>query len=291
MSLTSDFAPLAGVAALSALLVLTHRRLSARTSSRLLALSAGSFGVAVCASLWALTLGYLTHLAMAARLAPWCENLFGMHGRVPAVIGAPATMLSVLGAFRFTLLYLRRRRLPSLSAPDIAIVESEEYFAYSLPGRQAPTVISTALFDALDDAERHVVFAHEDAHRRYRHDRFLFVAGAADAAAPVLRPLTDRLRFSLERWADESAVRDLGGDRRLVARTIAKVSLLAQSDPPSMAMSFGSIGPAARAMAVLSIEPRHRVLAATAVAIALSASGLAVYQLHHLAPLLYALCN
>ena len=84
------------------------------------------------------------------------------------------------------------------------------------------------------------------AHAEHRHDRYLTIARGAEAVLPLIRLLTRRLEFSLERWADDAAVRAVNGDRLLVARTIAKVALL-PNRRTSHALGFAGLGEAARA--------------------------------------------
>ena len=57
---------------------------------------------------------------------------------------------------------------------------------------------------------------------------FALVAAVTAALLVPLHPLVNRLRFSVERWADEEAVRECG-DRNLVARTLGRVALIGAS--------------------------------------------------------------
>ena len=106
----------------------------------------------------------------------------------------------------------------------VEITDHDQTFAFTLPGRGGQVVLSTGLIDMLDEAEQQVVLAHERAHAHHRHDRYLLTAQLAAAVMPLLRPLAGRLQFSLERWADETAVARCG-DRGFVARTLGKVAL------------------------------------------------------------------
>ena len=151
-------------------------------------------------------------------------------------------------------------------------------------------VLSSGLVELLDDDEQRVVLAHEGAHANHRHDRYLLVAQLAAATIPVLRPLTSRLQFSLERWADEVAV-EVCGDRRFVAHTLGKVAL--HSVTPVGALSFAGLGVPARVSALLSAPapaPRVPLLIGLWSAIAVT-GALAAFQVHHLASLVTpALC-
>ena len=96
-------------------------------------------------------------------------------------------------------------------------------------------------------------------------------------------------RFSLERCADEGAARHCG-DRRRVARTLAKVALATDVSPALL--GFTGLGVAARAEALLAAPPRRPtrptvvgILSGMAVT-----AGLSLVQLHHLGALITALC-
>jgi len=158
----------------------------------------------------------------------------------------------------------------------------------TLPGRAGQIVISTAMVDLLDDDEQRIVIAHERAHARYRHDRYLLTAELAAAALPPLRGLARRVNYSIERWADEAAAA-VCGDRELVAVTLGKVALQTQ---PATVAGFSGLGVASRMGALLQppIPHPHRahVLALWS-SLAITA-GFSVYQLHHVEQLLTALC-
>ena len=91
-----------------------------------------------------------------------------------------------------------------------------------------------------------------------------------------------QLRFHLERWADEEAVVTTGTNRKVAARTIAKVALAEPRSPALLAIA--SHGIAARAGALMqpppvaSLNRRLQTVAAVLVTVALSLS-----QVHHTA--------
>jgi hypothetical protein len=149
-------------------------------------------------------------------------------------------------------------------------------------------VISTAMIELLDDDEQRIVIAHEEAHARFRHDRYLLTAELAAAALPPLRPLARRVTYSIERWADEAAA-VVCGDRRRVAVTLGKVALQAQ---PATVAAFSGLGVAARMGALLEppVGRPHR----SQILVLWSSLGVAaifgLYQLHHLERLFTALC-
>src|SRR5262249_12585225 len=80
-----------------------------------------------------------------------------------------------------------------------------------------------------DAQERRVLLAHERSHLRRGHHRYIRLTELAIAALPFLSPLDARLRFAIERWADEDAAAEVG-DRAVVASAIARAALAAQPD-------------------------------------------------------------
>ncbi len=97
------------------------------------------------------------------------------------------------------------RRVVCHEHAAIETVDGPDPYAVAIPGRGGRIVISTAMFDLLDTEERAVVVAHEQAHARFRHDRYLLVARTVGALLPGTGHLCNRLHFIIERWADESA--------------------------------------------------------------------------------------
>jgi len=102
----------------------------------------------------------------------------------------------------------------------------------------------------------------------------------ATAMVPFMRPATDQLRFHLERWADEDAVRTTGATRRFAARTIARVALA--RSPQAALLGIATHGVAARAQALTqraapaTLARRLQTVGLVVATVVLSAS-----QLHH----------
>jgi hypothetical protein len=110
---------------------------------------------------------------------------------------------------------------------QLAVVDDPAAEAYAIPGRPGRIVVSTGMLAALAPEEQQVLLAHERAHLAHRHYLFVAAAQLAAAANPLLRPFADTVTFTVERWADESAVAT-AGDRERVARTIGKAALAAR---------------------------------------------------------------
>ena len=186
---------------------------------------------------------------------------------------------------------VRSWRLQRGSTPaDIQIIDTVEPVAFAQTGRHGGVVISTGMLAVLEPAERRALLAHENAHLRHRHDRYLLV-GQLATGLPPLTPLVTRLRHFLERWADEEAARTVG-DRVVVARAVARAALASHNRPVVPLSALGANVPAhVEALLRPPIPPGQAALwasvAATAVVVAFIAAAV---QLHHLALVLVAIC-
>ena len=299
-----------------------HRRLPPAVAARSILVAVWMVVVAGLASLWLIGFGFVAQHVVSGGRLEWCAESIGVHGRVPFVVGLVALALAVVGPVRAVRHYLRSRSMRVADAVGVRIADDARLFAYTLPGPGGAVVVSTAMRDALSDAELQVVLAHEHAHATHRHDRMFLTARLACVLMPLVRPLTRRLEHTLERWADEDAARACG-DRRLVATTLGRVALRAQVSPPWAALpaglaGLGGVGSGGAGWAWLGgarsggawsggaglgvpervralLQPpvsapsaRARVLLGAAVVVVAVAS---VYQLHHVGVLIVALCQ
>lgn len=288
MTMSSLAFPLLVTLAMAAIATSAHRRLPPRLATRFVTIALLLVVLAAVPTALMVAIAFLAHAPLNGFGLKWCAHAFGLHGSVAPWVGVPIVGLIGMGAVRTFRLLRQHRALRLDEAHPIHIAHSHKPYAVTLPGRAGQIVISTAMVDILDDDERRIVVAHEQAHARYRHDRYLLTAELAAAALPPLRALAKRVSYSIERWADEAAATACG-DRRLVAVTLGKVAL--HVNPPTVA-GFGGLGVASRMGALLAPpvpNPRHGQLVALWSSLAVTA-GFSVYQLHHLEPLLAALC-
>ncbi|MDQ6797773.1 MAG: M48 family metalloprotease [Actinomycetota bacterium] len=249
------------VMVLAALIAADH--LHPRTATRLLTATA-----VVVAGSWIAALGVLAAapvggLIVAVDLDQWPRSL-SVASPVPRGVGALAlagvvlTLVRVGQVMRHQARGWRARRDLRLASADteLLIVDSPTPIAFALPGRPARIVASPAMLRALDADDRRVLFAHERAHLRLHHHLYQAAVYVGAAISPVLIPLRVKVRFSMERWADEEAAAELGG-RQPVARALARAGLAATTHPaPSLA--FGATGVPARVEALLGIPPTSR---------------------------------
>lgn len=282
--------PLLLAGSLAAVLVSAfHRRLPPILAARLLASVTAVLAIAALPTLWIIAVGYLVHVPEVHTVLGWCAVHVGHHGTPATPIGVAATVAALYGTVRVAMVLRTYRRLRCDWHAAPAITPHPEPFALTLPGRGGHVVLSSALVELLDEEERAVVLAHEEAHGRCRHDRYLLLGKLATAALPLLRPLSTRLQYNLERWADEHAVARCG-DRRFVAATLGKVAL--GSRPVRGVLGFHSVGIAGRVRALLGppVTVPHRGWRALGLG-ALAVVGMSgLYQLHHVAAAISSLC-
>ncbi|MEU0675331.1 M56 family metallopeptidase [Streptomyces sp. NPDC006172] len=164
-----------------------------------------------------------------------------------AVLAACGAMLRRHGRVRAR----AHRALAGTRPTGVAVLPDDVPYAYALPGgRRERVVVSTALLDRLEPAERRALFAHERAHLAARHHRFLLAVGLAARANPFLRPLRTAVAYTAERWADEDAAQVVGS-RRTVARAIGKAALVSRGAPEAALAGFAAAGPVPRRVAAL----------------------------------------
>jgi hypothetical protein len=236
--------------------------------------------VAAVPTFWMLGLSGLAHLGVRSTWCDWSMHLLPDQPVVSTLIGGGALVMAAVGAVRVTGVLRTHLSVRCTDTSRFHVVETPDVFAYTLPGPARTIAISRGLCDSLDDSEYEFVVAHEQSHARHRHDRYLLLALVASAVVPFMRPATDQLRFHLERWADEDAVRATGATRRFAARTIARVALAQR--PRARFLGIATHGVAARAEALTQrvvpgpIAKRFQTVGLVVATVALSA-----WQLHH----------
>ena len=176
-------------------------------------------------------------------LAELCEQLLGHSSPANVVIGWAAAGLAtffgiiILRSLRQARTTQRRLRVEAWvgdhehrGAYELVVLPAVEPFAFSLPGRPAQVVVSSALVSSLDDAELEAVVRHERAHLELHHGRLLLLGAIVRSTLgwiPIVRASAHLLISSLERWADEASVaspedrKALHGALRNVAGTLA----------------------------------------------------------------------
>jgi len=271
--------PLAGVLVIGFVGSIAASRLRPRAGARAHTVLLASVLVATVPTLWLIGLSGIAHTELHNPAVDWSYHLLPNHTPASAIIGIVSLGLAVTGTVRAVGVLRLHRRLRCADTPPMQSVDSDDAFAYTLPGPAGTIAVSTGLRRALDDDEYAVVIEHERAHARHRHDRYKLLGLLAVAFVPPMRGMARRLDFMLERWADEQALQRTGNDRRLAARTIAKVAMATTA--PTAALGFGGQGTAARASAML--EPAAPPISSRlqAAILIIATLALTLYQLHH----------
>jgi len=247
-------------------------RLPPRMATWLLTLSSVVLAVASGAVLGLLALAGAMSLPVFASLGSLSARAMSRVDAAPLLLGViaaaflAAAALSVLRAawLRISALVSAHREARRLSGDGrlLVIVKDARADAYAVPGWPARIVITSGMLDSLTAAESEVLLAHERAHAAARHYLFLAVARLSAAANPMLRPLAAAVSYSVERWADEQAVR-VTGNRPLAARAIAKAALAsaaAHSGPGTATHVLGAAGDKAEISRAGSVPRRVNAL-------------------------------
>lgn len=268
-----------------------QRRLPPALAVRTLSWTAFGSASSVLWGFALLGLAALVQMPGIASIAGWCRQVLpGDHGLPP--LGGTAVLVLVAWAtwsvFRFHRSYRRACRATAFRSEGLEITRSAVPTAFAVPGghtRRGHIVVSTGLVEHLSDDELAVVIAHEQAHLDHRHHRYVHRAELAAAAIPLLRPLAAQVRFATERWADEEAATAIG-DRRLVARAVARAAIVRTEMLSPVAMGLGGGSVTARVEALLDESSVRRGVAVPLVAAGLAGLALVMVastvQLHHL---------
>lgn len=137
---------------------------------------------------------------------------------------------------------------------ELVVVDDDRPLAHALPGRPGRIVVSTSMLATLEPAERRALLAHERAHLSHSHHLFVAAVDVLTALVPPLRPLASVIRYTTERWADETAATHVG-DRSIVARALAKAALASKGSSIGPATLAASGGPVPRRVAALLTRP------------------------------------
>lgn len=268
-----------------------HRPIRPIIAARILAGTLAALTLAALPLLVVVAATFVAHRPPLLGLLEWCRHLLGSHDSIPAWAGMGSVLVLGIGAVRSIRVLRTWWEFRRSDGRPIEVVATDALFACTLPGSGGRILVSRGLMATLEPDEVAVVLAHERAHARCRHDRYLLLGDLAVAVLPPLRPLRRRLVYVLERWADEASVDHVDGNRGLVARTLAIVAT-SHASVPAGAHGFARLGVADRVSALLDPSPASRgVLGVTMMVggAAIVAAGAAL-QLHHVAPLIVSLC-
>ncbi len=299
MELWKLFLPLVFSAAIALVSVGFQSKIAAKTASWMAVGGACGIGLVGFIGSGLVALQFWAHSSLPNWFAQWCGALGNNHAPVSETVGVTLSVFVIVGVARlagFTHQHRSakrtRQKLRSLNNQPVLVANSNEVFAYAVPGATPLTVVSSELLVQLEVNEQAIVLAHEEAHHRHRHDRFLLVGRGVAALFPPARVFTRALEHTLERWADEHAA-TVVGDRKLVAVTVARTALLANRHVarlPFGALGFSLAGPFSTTQRVKSLLRPPRPVPGWALGVSLVALLSLATQVHHFETLLRALC-
>ncbi|HEY2792302.1 MAG TPA: M48 family metalloprotease [Micromonosporaceae bacterium] len=247
------------------------RRVPPAWSVRLMVPTALAFAGAGLFVLGANAMTWAAQRPDVAELGDWSTSKLRLHDPVPPTLALVAASLLAASVFSMTILAVRRaralrsiRHMVPAGGGDVVLLEDERVDAFTTPGRSGRIIVTSGLMNALTAPERVAVLAHERSHRRHRHAWWILAADLAAATNPLLRPIARSMAHTVERWADEDAATDVG-DRRVVARAVARASLLhkrglAFATAVALAATGGNMP--LRVRALLETRPRRNAFAA-----------------------------
>ena len=287
--------PLLAAFLLALLATAFHRRWPPTIAARYLVVVIAVLLIAAVPTVVLVALTFVIHIPIVGEHVRWCTHVVGHHDQVPTWLGVVDAALLLVGVTRMGRVLADHRRLACHASGEhhrgcVEIDDDPGVWAVTLPGSAGRIVVSSGMITAIDERETEVVIAHERAHARFRHDRYILFGELAAALVPPLRWLTSRLRFSVERWADEAAAEECG-DRRFVAHTIGRVALIAS--PVGLAPGFVGSGVVGRVRLMLA-PPVVRVCRGWLFTIGAGSAlvvASALFQWHHLGALMSSFCH
>jgi hypothetical protein len=257
-----------------------------------------------CAALGVLAVAGLVRLPLAALVGDWSLATVRAGDSVSKIEAAVAGALLVAAVLAGVRMLWRRMRALAAAAFEAAclpgpgqlvVVDDTVPDAYALPGLPGRVVVSTGMLDALNDADRKAMLAHERAHLACHHYAFVAAAHLAAACNPLLRPAAAAVAYTVERWADERAATTCG-DRPVGKAALATTHHPARRRVPEAVLgllgrrrsALHGAGPVPRRVAALLAEPHtyspplnYPVLPLAAAAAVVGASALCAFAAAH----------
>ena len=289
--LVTTFVPLAAVILVTVgLRAVPWRRLPPRAALWTMTSIAVVGSVTVLTAVAVLAGGFALGTPAGRWLVDAC-SLFAAHHRVPLTAGVAASAVLGVVAWRIGSAMATEWSARVECDGPLTVLDDAAPIAFARSGRRGGVVVSTGMLDVLEPAERQVLFAHERAHVRARHDVHLLLHRLATATLPWLAALGDAVRLATERAADAEALAEVRGDRRLVATAIARAALAADRHgtvAPALAFNGGAVS--YRVQAMLHPAGRAALPASATGMLGLVGALAATVFVHHMATLLEHIC-
>lgn len=172
-------------------------RLEPRLATWLLTASALALAALSCAALGVLLVAGVVRLPLAALVGDWSVSTVRAGDPVSTVEAVVAGLvLAVALSAGMRMLWWRMRALAGAvfeaaclpGADRVVVMADAAPDAYAIPGLPGRIVVSTGMLEALDDADREAMLAHESAHLACHHYAFVAIAQLAATCNPLLRP-------------------------------------------------------------------------------------------------------
>lgn len=250
-----------------------------RTATHLLVGGASLTTAALLSMLGLLGATLLAQLPVVASAGGWSTVALRADAPVPrwaavcclVLLAFAGVAASVAAGRHVAALRRLRRACRDLDFPGtVVVLPSERPDAFATTADGGHVVVTTGMLSGLRPDEVRVLLAHEHSHLRHRHAWWMMAARVCGAANPMLTGVVRAAGHAVERWADEDAAREVG-DRKLVARTLARAALHVHDafggvpEAPSSALGAmnGTVLPRVRSM--LGEPPRPRVVASSVI--------------------------
>ena len=144
-------------------------------------LLSASFVLTAIAIFAACTL-YAVAWVIPAEHALWCRRMLGHSADHRPIAGA--IVLAMLASVAIRSFVVARAvtciwSVEAIGRPPVAVERSEELYAFAVPptsNSDGSIVVSTSMLDALTLEEQRALFAHERAHLRFSHHRYLLAS-------------------------------------------------------------------------------------------------------------------
>ena len=286
--------PLAAMALALALTAGVRPFLAPAAAARLLTLVAISSALTVGWALLLTAFGWAIAYPSVDDVAAWCTVGTPGHHPVGTVLGLAALAMLVVGTVRAGAAAFRfwRTDVAWRGSDPVEIVASSEPIAFAVPGRRGTVVVSTGMLGGLPRGQRDALLAHEHAHVRLHHHRYVRTTRIAASIVPALYPLERWVTLATERWADEEAAASVG-DRRVVADALMSAASLQM--PGSGVLFAAASHLDERVDALLTPRVARPGLARVAFIAAWGSLGLSlvssVVELHHLVAFVQHICT
>ncbi|MFT4866976.1 MAG: Zn-dependent protease with chaperone function, partial [Ilumatobacter sp.] len=132
-------------------------RLSPAAAARCSAVLLAAVAIAVVPTLWLIGLSGLAHLGFHNPVIDWSRHLLPDYRPFGALIGIASLAAALIGTIRAARVLVHHNKLRCTDTCAIEFIDTDEIYAYTLPGPAGTIAISGGLRKALADNEFDVV--------------------------------------------------------------------------------------------------------------------------------------